>query len=149
MLFCWLDTIFTEPLRWVDILRCSVQLELSETWRLQSKLFWVTFHCCVRFSIHLTMLLWGTLKFIINKGLFTYYVSQFRRFSDPPSPPRPQSSAFGRPPLSKYSRKTLFLILNNNGILVVYNRKANMKQSWLNLSLLHTSLAFLTHFLHF
>ena len=28
-----------------------------------------------------------------DKGLSTYYVSQFWRFSDPPSPPRQQSSA--------------------------------------------------------
>ena len=37
-------------------------------------------------------------KVRIDKGLSTYYVSQFWGFSDPPSPPRPQSSAFGLSP---------------------------------------------------
>ena len=31
-------------------------------------------------------------------GLSTYYVSQFRGFSDPPPPPRQPSSVIGRPP---------------------------------------------------
>ena len=35
----------------------------------------------------------------IDKGLSTYYVSQFRGFADPPSPPRQQSSAIALPPL--------------------------------------------------
>ena len=62
-------------------------------------------------------------KHIKHKGLSTYYVSQFHWFSDPPSPPRQQSSAIAwpplppssvfvsiwpTPPLSMHSRKTHF-----------------------------------------
>ena len=69
-----------------------------------------------------------------DKMLSTYYVSQFLRFSDPPSPlhqqssaiawsPLPPSSAFvsiwPTPPLSMHSRKTHFLLWNDNCILVV------------------------------
>jgi len=39
---------------------------------------------------------------IIYKGVSTYYVSQFRRLSDPPSPPCQPSSAFGRPRLYQW-----------------------------------------------
>ena len=34
---------------------------------------------------------------VVNKGLSTYYVSQFRGFSDQPSPTRQQLSSFGLP----------------------------------------------------
>ena len=52
--------------------------------------------------------LWGifisasaeSILIICVKGLSTYYVSQFRGFADPPSPPRQQSSAIALPPSS-------------------------------------------------